>query len=74
MIIIAGLTIGAVFLLSDPPAINRLSPEIRFLAGLSGLLVSLYAGSGLVAKALRPSKNRRRERVKSMGGHMPRSG
>jgi hypothetical protein len=49
-IIVAGSVVGAVFLLTDPPAVELLSHEMRAFTGLTAMLVSLYVGVGTLRR------------------------
>jgi hypothetical protein len=67
-IIVSGMAIGIVFLLTDPPAVELLSNEMRIIAGLCGLLVSVHVGIGIFARVLKPRRvHRRRVSSRSAG-------
>ena len=58
LILFSGLTVGVVFLLTKPPAVESLSPEILSIAGLvSVIALAGFVGPNLV-RLFRPEVNR----------------
>jgi len=65
-ILASGLLIGTVFLFTNPPAVEILSPEMRVATGLVGLLASLHVGLTAIREAMKgPRRRRRIDKVKS---------